>query len=73
MANLYNEFEKRFNNAWFSAGWVEVKAESKEQKTQNLKKDVATLQAELEKIQENIETISLKKLRLSNLAKLYEN
>lgn len=71
MSNLYDDFEKRFTNKWFSAGWSEV--EAKPQETKILRKDLAMLQAELEQIQENIETITQKQLILANLAKLYEN
>jgi len=35
-------------------------------------KDLYTLQDELQKIQENIETIAQKQLRLANLAQMYE-
>lgn len=70
MSNLYNDFEKRFDNAWFSAGWVEVEAKPKE--TNFARKDLGTLQAELEQIQEHIDTVAQKQLRLSNLAKLYD-
>lgn len=70
MAGFYNEFEKRFTNNWFSANWSEV--EVKSSANQSSKKDLQTLQEELKQIEENIETISQKQLRLSNLAKLYQ-
>lgn len=70
MSNLYDDFEKRFTNEWFSAGWSEIGAKPQKEKTS--RKDLMTLQAELEQIQENIETIKQKQLRLANLAKLYE-
>ena len=71
MSDLYNDFEKRFSGAWFSAGWVEV--EPKPVENVDNKKNVAKLQAELEQIEERMQNISLNKLRLSNLAKMYEN
>ena len=71
MPDLYNDFEKRFTNAWFSAGWGEI--EVKPAVKQVSRKDVATLQAELAEIKENIESIAQKQLRLANLSKLYEN
>lgn len=69
MVNLYNEFEKRFTNSWFSAGWVEVEKKQEEQSV--TRKDLTTLEAELDDLKEKMESISLKKLQLSNLAKLY--
>lgn len=71
MSNLYNDFEKRFTGNSFSANWVEV--EVKPQAAMIARKDLNTLQDELQKIQENIETIAQKQLRLANLAKMYEN
>lgn len=71
MSNLYNDFEKRFTGNSFSANWVEV--EVKPQENQSVRKDLNTLQDELQKIQENIETIAQKQLRLANLAKMYGN
>jgi len=69
MSNLYDDFEKRHNNSWFSSGWVDV--ESKKPSNQVFKKDLAILQSELEEIQEHIETVSQKQLRLANLAQFY--
>lgn len=69
---LYDEFEKRYSSGIFPANWVEVEVKTP-QKTQPIKKDLETLQAELQLIEENITNISQKQLRLSNLAKLYEN
>jgi len=71
MSNLYDNFEKRFTNAPFSAGWVEF--EIKSPKTEILHKDLNTLEAELNELNERIENIAQKQLRLSNLAKLYNN
>lgn len=70
MSNLYEDFEKRHINSWFSFGWIEV--EAKPQEIKATRKDLITLQAELEQIEENIEGIKQKQLRLANLAKLYE-
>lgn len=70
MSNLYDDFEKRFNNAFFSTSWVEV--EAKPQEVHVSRKDLPTLQSELNQIQEHIETVAQKQLRLANLAKLYE-
>lgn len=64
------KFEKRFNNNWFSANWSEV--EVKPNSTKVDRKDLQTLQAELEQIEEHIEVVTQKQLRLSNLAKLYQ-
>lgn len=71
MSGLYEEFEKRFTGGTFSAGWVEV--EVKAPKNDIARKDLATLEAELQNINNVMEEISLKQLRLSNLAKLYDN
>ena len=71
MSNLYNDFEKRFTGAWFSSGWIEV--EKKSQEDIDNRKDVIKLQAELADIEERLEEISLNKLRLTNLARLYES
>lgn len=71
MSNFYNEFEKRFTNEWFSSSWSEMEVKPKEVNVK--RKDLTMLQAELEQIEENIEIIAQKQLRLSNLAKLYES
>ena len=69
----YIDFKKRYNSEWFSASWVDITPENKEEITAMvIKKDVETLQKELEEIQEDIASIELKKLRLANLAKMYE-
>ena len=76
MSDLYDKFENRFTNAWFSSGWVEVETKPKEAKSQsvnNSRKDLLMLQEELDDIQEHIENISQKQLRLANLAKFYSN
>jgi len=70
MSNLYSDFEKRFTGNSFSASWIEV--DVKTQEVQVAHKDLNTLQDELQKIQENIETIAQKQLRLANLAQMYE-
>lgn len=72
MGNLYDDFEKRFTNKSFSMGWIEV--ENKPQKVLSpARKNLDELQLELEKIEDTIDSISQKKLQLSNLAKFYEN
>lgn len=75
MSNLFNEFENRFTNEWFSCGWSEevVAKPAQEKKVEVSRKDLTVLQSELEQIQQHIENIAQKQLRLSNLAKLYEN
>ena len=70
---LYEEFEKRYTNKVFSPSWVEITPENKEEvKAISIKKDLATLEYELEALKESIEGVELKKLRLSNLAKMYQ-
>ena len=71
MSNLYDDFEQRFTGNWFSADWVEVK--TMDEKKQVFHKDLTTLESELDMINETIENISQKQLRLANLAKLYNN
>lgn len=71
MTGLYEDFEKRFDNKWFSAGWIEV--ESKPQEQISTHKDLATLEEELNEIKEKIETLAQKQLRLANLANMYNN
>ncbi|MDD3437051.1 MAG: hypothetical protein PHC64_07875 [Candidatus Gastranaerophilales bacterium] len=70
MSGLYKDFEKRFSSQWFSANWAEIEVKPQERKS--YRKDLETLQTELNEIKENIEFISQKQLRLSNLAKFYE-
>lgn len=73
MAGLYEEFEQRFADKVFSAGWVEVQMPTQEQKQEVVvRKDLSVLEAELAQINEAMENISFNQLRLSNLAKLYE-
>lgn len=72
MTSLYDDFEKRFTNAWFSASWNdEVEVKPKQQVA--VRKDAKILEAELNAIKEEIESIELKQLRLANLAKLYNS
>ena len=71
MSGLYEKFEKRFTDQWFSAGWIEV--EAKPQQATVVKKDLAKLENELLQINEAIENIAQKQLRLENLSKLYNN
>lgn len=70
---LYKEFEKRYTNEFFSSNWIEITPENKEEiKAIAMRKDLATLEYELESLKENIESIELKKLRLANLSKMYQ-
>lgn len=77
MSNLYDEFEKKFQFSWFSAGWVEAELkQAAEEDIQEgvrpmLRKDLSTLEQELEALKEDMETINQKQLQLSNLAKFY--
>ncbi len=71
MSSLYNDFEKRFTDKWFSLGWQEVEPESKD--SMLLHKDLTILESELENLKEEVENILQKRLRLANLAKLYNN
>ncbi len=74
MPNMYDDFEKRFENAPFFAGWVEF--EVKPAKSASVEKiahkNLDMLSAELKSIEEQFEEISLKQLRLSNLAQFYQ-
>lgn len=72
MSNLYNDFEKRFTGNSFSAGWVEIEIKPSAEINVS-RKELSTLEEELQKIQENIENIAQKQLRLANLAKMYGN
>lgn len=63
------KFEKRFANAWFSCGWAEV--EVKPTIAEVSHKDLTTLQAELEMLNDQMESIAQKQLRLANLATFY--
>ena len=73
MAGLYEEFEQRFADKFFSAGWIEVQTPTVAEKQEVVaRKDLTTLEAELAQINEAMENISFNQLRLSNLAKLYE-
>jgi len=69
MSELDN-FEKRFTNAWFSSGWAEIEPK-KATEAKDLHKDLVVLESELEEINQKLENISQKQLRLENLAKLY--
>lgn len=75
MANLYDEFEKRFTGLWFSAGWQDVEPTGIAQKKgeTNTRKSVELLQKELDDLQENMERICAKGLMLENLAKFYND
>ncbi len=69
MSNMYDDFENRFTGKWFSAGWVEVLP--KEVEKEITRKDLVTLESELAEINETMDLISQKQLRLANLAKMY--
>lgn len=70
MSDLNRDFEKRFANKWFSCGWSDAK---KSETKGTDKKSLETLEAELLMINDTIEAIAQKQLRLHNLAMLYEN
>jgi len=70
MSDLEKEFEERFKNEWFSNDWSEIAFSQKREVP--LRKDLATLQNELEQIEETIEAITQKELRLRNLSMLYK-
>lgn len=74
MSNMYDDFEKRFTNAPFFAGWVEFEVKpSKDEPVNKIEhKNIETLTSELKFIEEQIEQVSLKQLRLSDLAKFYQ-
>lgn len=75
MSSLYQDFENRFSNQWFSAGWSEIEVKPTEEANivaVSSKKDLVELQAELDGIQQHIEEIAQKKLRLENLSKFYQ-
>lgn len=74
MSNLYDEFENKYKFSWFSAGWVdvEVKPQVAQAASISMKKDLQTLEGELEAINQTLENISEKQLRLANLAKFYQ-
>lgn len=72
MSNLYNDFEKRFTGNSFSANWVEFEVKP-QQTAQTVRKDVITLQAELEELNNAIERIAQKQLRLEHLAEFYKS
>ena len=72
MSNLYDNFEKRFTNNWFAMGWTDSEVEETAA-ARIARKDAATLEAELAQINETIENVAQKQLRLANLAQLYNN
>lgn len=73
MPNVYDDFEKRFTNSWFSAGWAEIEVQEAAVPTIEtpVRKDLDTLKRELEILNADMEKITQKQLRLSNLSKLY--
>lgn len=67
---------KYFKDGCFSPNWVEVnekKEDIETKQTEQQRKDLATLLAELEDIKNNINSIEEKQWRLSNLMKFYNN
>ncbi len=67
---------KYLKNGCFSPNWVEVndkKEDIETQQTEQQRKDLATLLAELEDIKNNINHIEEKQWRLANLIKFYNN
>lgn len=72
MSSLYDDFEKRFTNAWFSAGWSEIEVKPQQETFKRSGKDLNTLQAELEGLKYEMENINEKQIRLANLAKFYQ-
>lgn len=75
MSNLYDEFEEKFKFSWFSCGWVEKEVKQPEPQKMHIRlpnKDLETLECELKAIEEDIENIAQKQLRLANLAKFYQ-
>lgn len=73
MANLYDEFKNKFTNSWFSANWTEVETKQEFNEEVVVRKDLATLETELENLKNRMEDITQKQLILANLAKLYSN
>lgn len=72
MSDLYDDFEKRFSNAWFSCSWQDVNQASSQAKGEaEQKKSLEMLQNELENLQDDMEKICAKQLVLDNLSKLY--
>lgn len=71
MSELFNDFEKRHTQSWFASGWVEV--DVKPQVARPARKNLAELESELQKLSDDIENITQRQLRLSNLAKLYDS
>lgn len=78
MSGTYDEFEKRFSNAWFSANWAELGAKIEVNSNftplveNSVRKDAETLQKELDDLKLDMENINQKQLRLANLSKLYK-
>lgn len=73
MSDLYDDFEKRFKNAWFSVGWQETSDnQMKGEVQQQSRRTLASLQAELNDLQDDMEKICAKQLMLENLSKLYK-
>lgn len=76
MSNMYDDFEKRYTDKWFSAGWVEVNSlvENKQILHRNIEhKNIETLEDELEMINQTLDDVSMKQIRLANLARFYNS
>ena len=76
MTDIYKTFEKRFTESWFSSSWVEeMPVETKAVEIHApaaCRKNLHELQDELQALKSDIENISFKELKLSNLAKFYQ-
>lgn len=71
MSKYYDDFEKRFTNAWFSTSWSEI--EMKKQEFEPQHKDLPSLEGELEELRSEMDSIIQKQFRLANLAKVIQN
>jgi len=73
MSDLCDDFDKRFTSSFFSASWVEVQPVQKIVAVDEAhRKNLEDLQLELSTLKSDVENISFKALRLSNLAKFYQ-
>jgi len=73
VSDICDDFEKRFTSSFFSAGWIEVQPVQKIVAADEAhRKNLEDLQQELSALKSDVESISFKQLRLSNLAKFYQ-
>lgn len=75
MANLYDDFEKRFTSSFFSADWVEMVSTTSGEPAKNMnicRKSLQELEGELELLKSDVDNISFKLLKLENLAEFYK-